>query len=289
MIITFDTADRTVIAALTEAYEDAVYHPGYFDEKPQMGKDVLVAFMTKAIQTAHGKAYRSRTLQPWLKKSALDWTESEAPTWLLRMLERVTIWKGVNWDHASDDLNVRIQDAEHAGVDDPGQPLDKPHKTIQQLVDAGVLKDERVPAQFLLEAEAVGSKIVNDAYYSNHLKTPHHYVILDIDYSVLALPSSTPGHYHLIFDKIISARQWRTLMKSLSRAGLIESGYSRWSRYRGEAYLRLPWIRKGSERDDAATAMSDWLLAEEGEEGRWARLLTKRRPEKPTAETPLSY
>ena len=71
-----------------------------------------------------------------------------------------------------------------------------------------------------------------------------HYPILDLDFPCYLIPSSTKDHYHLHMMKAVPWRQYKRLLKSLWKAGLIEEGYYRNSIRRGYSSARLPWIKK---------------------------------------------
>jgi hypothetical protein len=71
-----------------------------------------------------------------------------------------------------------------------------------------------------------------------------HMPVIDCDYPVYVVPSSTPGHYHLYLNKPISWKHYRRVLRAMSHAGLIEPGYYRASLKRRLTRVRLPWIRK---------------------------------------------
>jgi hypothetical protein len=71
-----------------------------------------------------------------------------------------------------------------------------------------------------------------------------HVVALDVDESVRLVPSSTPGHWHLVIDKPVSWPRYIEVLGALADAGIVERGYLDASIARGHTALRLPWIRK---------------------------------------------
>jgi hypothetical protein len=71
-----------------------------------------------------------------------------------------------------------------------------------------------------------------------------HKVAIDIDLPAVLIPSTTPGHYHLYIDQIMSWEVYTRLLDALAIAGVIEFGYARASKIRGCTSLRLPWIKK---------------------------------------------
>jgi len=73
----------------------------------------------------------------------------------------------------------------------------------------------------------------------------HHTVALDVDWPVRAIPSSTPGHYHLWIDcPPMPWWRYRRLLRALKQAGVIEPGYYSAAVARRATHLRLPWVRK---------------------------------------------
>lgn len=73
----------------------------------------------------------------------------------------------------------------------------------------------------------------------------HHTVAIDVDWPVRAIPSSTPGHYHLWIDcPPMPWWRYRRLLRALKQAGVIEPGYYSAAVARRATHLRLPWVRK---------------------------------------------
>lgn len=73
-----------------------------------------------------------------------------------------------------------------------------------------------------------------------------HKIVLDVDMPVVVLPSSTPGHHHLIIDKMLGYTEYFELVRALVRAGVVEPGYKDASIARGYTAVRLPWVKKGA-------------------------------------------
>lgn len=71
-----------------------------------------------------------------------------------------------------------------------------------------------------------------------------HKVVLDIDLPAQLIPSSTPGHFHLLIDKELTWGQYTGLLNELARVGIIEDGYVSASIARGHTAVRLPWVQK---------------------------------------------
>lgn len=71
-----------------------------------------------------------------------------------------------------------------------------------------------------------------------------HRPILDLDFPAALIPSTTPGHFHLYLDKEMTWDSYERLLKSLGRAGILESGYVSASIARAYTSVRLPWVKK---------------------------------------------
>ncbi|MBM4617922.1 hypothetical protein GS540_26565 [Rhodococcus hoagii] len=71
-----------------------------------------------------------------------------------------------------------------------------------------------------------------------------HKLLVDIDYPVVAIDSSTPGHSHLYIDKELTWDQVQKVLDVLAEVGLVEEGYVAASKRRGVTHLRVPWLKK---------------------------------------------
>lgn len=82
-----------------------------------------------------------------------------------------------------------------------------------------------------------------------------HAPVLDIDFPVFAIPSSTAGHFHLYFEKPVRWADYEELLKALANCGLIEEGYARASIARGATYVRVPTCVKGEKQPEPLDAI----------------------------------
>jgi hypothetical protein len=106
--------------------------------------------------------------------------------------------------------------------------------------DDGSVIDAGVPAD-IHDANVVRSV---DGFYGRR-----HHVLLDLDRQAHLVPSSTSGHFHLYVDMgsgVDEAAYFRFL-DAAADIGLIQRGYVNASKARGGSYLRLPWVKKGTE------------------------------------------
>lgn len=71
-----------------------------------------------------------------------------------------------------------------------------------------------------------------------------HLPIIDLDFPHQYVPSTTPGHGHLLLNVPISPLRWTLLMLGLYAGGVIELGFLVWSLRRGANFARLPGVKK---------------------------------------------
>lgn len=71
-----------------------------------------------------------------------------------------------------------------------------------------------------------------------------HYPVIDIDFPIKAIPSSTPGHFHLYIDMPIPWEKYMTILEAMADAGIVQPGYVAASIRRGHTDVRLPWCAK---------------------------------------------
>lgn len=74
-----------------------------------------------------------------------------------------------------------------------------------------------------------------------------HKVAIDLDMDAVLIPTSTPGHHHLIIDHELTWNAYVKLLKALAEAGLVQQGFVHAAELRGYTQLRTPWTRKVSE------------------------------------------
>lgn len=71
-----------------------------------------------------------------------------------------------------------------------------------------------------------------------------HTIMLDIDMTARLVESSTPGHFHLYIDRLLTWWQYRRLLRLLWKIGVIEKGFYKASLRRKATNLRPPWVEK---------------------------------------------
>lgn len=71
-----------------------------------------------------------------------------------------------------------------------------------------------------------------------------HAPVLDFDFPVAVIPSSTPGHSHVYLERAIPWCKYEPLLYALEEAGLIETGYYHASVARCASFVRKPDVNK---------------------------------------------
>ena len=119
--------------------------------------------------------------------------------------------------------------------------------TISTKDEDGDYTNETVPTDELEKAEVITSQS-QDHSFTGVLRELHR-PILDIDFPVAVIPSTTPGHNHLYIDKRLSWSDYKKLLTVLAEVGIIEWGYADASIEREHTAVRLPWVKKGEARE----------------------------------------
>lgn len=79
---------------------------------------------------------------------------------------------------------------------------------------------------------------------SSEVRTGVHMPVIDCDYGIQAVASSSPGHYHLYIDRELTWDQYKALLDGFKKAGLIEEGWYNNALRDKRSYVRLPHIKK---------------------------------------------
>lgn len=88
-----------------------------------------------------------------------------------------------------------------------------------------------------------------------------HKLVIDIDMPAVLVPSSTPGHFHLYVDNVMTWGQYVALLRALAAANIVEPGYVKAAERRGFTAVRLPWIKKpkaATPRVDASEGVAEF-------------------------------
>lgn len=76
-----------------------------------------------------------------------------------------------------------------------------------------------------------------------------HMPVIDCDYGIQTVASTTPGHYHLYIDKELTWEQYKALLDGFYAAGLIEKAWYQHALRHQRSYVRLPHIKKPKDTD----------------------------------------
>lgn len=111
------------------------------------------------------------------------------------------------------------------------------------------------------EVELEDANLITSLYtFGRHLNDGKgiHKVVLDIDMDAMLIPSTTPGHHHLIIDKALDWPDYVKVMDVLADVGIVEKGYVRAAKQKGYTGIRVPWVKKepGDPRRKSAFAMT---------------------------------
>lgn len=79
---------------------------------------------------------------------------------------------------------------------------------------------------------------------SSEVEPDKHLPVLDMDFPIRVIPSSTEGHGHLYIDKELTWEQYTALLEGFHKAGLIQDAWYRSALNDKRSYVRLPHIKK---------------------------------------------
>lgn len=111
----------------------------------------------------------------------------------------------------------------------------------------GGTKDEMVNEDADLEDANLLTSLVTYARGTNDGKGIHK-IVLDIDMPAMLIPSSTPGHHHLIIDRTLDWPVYVKLLDALAEAGIVEQAYVSVSKSKGYTAIRTPWTKKEDDK-----------------------------------------
>lgn len=82
---------------------------------------------------------------------------------------------------------------------------------------------------------------------SSKCRDNSHMPVLDIDFPVRLIESSTKGHFHLYIDVKMTWTQQCVLMAAMENAGIMQPGFRHFSERRGMSFCRPEWVKKPKE------------------------------------------
>lgn len=79
---------------------------------------------------------------------------------------------------------------------------------------------------------------------SSEVEPDKHLAVIDCDYPVIVMESSTPGHGHLYIEKEMTWEQYKALLEGMFKAGLIQKAWYENALKDKRTYVRLPHVKK---------------------------------------------
>ena len=76
--------------------------------------------------------------------------------------------------------------------------------------------------------------------YGSECEPGLHLAMFDVDIDAMLVPSRTPGHWHLYFDRRLTWRQYKKLMKAMAAADIIDRKWVSANLSRKQSFLRVP-------------------------------------------------
>jgi len=98
---------------------------------------------------------------------------------------------------------------------------------------------ERLKGTLPEYATTVSSTVLEDGR-----PTGKHTLMLDLDFPVTLMESTTTGHHHLYADRLMSWPQYKGVLRAMKNAGLIEKDYYKAACRQQATMLRPPWVKK---------------------------------------------
>lgn len=105
----------------------------------------------------------------------------------------------------------------------------------------------QMPANSNGVSSMITTKEADELLRTHHLHggiKSYHKLLLDIDHEAALIPSTTPGHYHLVIDFPIEEEDYFNVIDALAKAGIVEEGFAAAARRRKATWVRAPWERK---------------------------------------------
>jgi hypothetical protein len=146
-----------------------------------------------------------------------------------------------------------IKMCEYCFDDIAAEPVEPPEDAVHpfpgnvmmqiDLKDSYADADDRIPTTDLSKATVVTS-LVESQPTNDRSGGVVHRPVIDMDFPVKVIESSTPGHSHLYIDREIEWDDYVKLLEVMAEIGLVEPGYVSASKDRGFTALRLPWVKK---------------------------------------------
>jgi hypothetical protein len=118
------------------------------------------------------------------------------------------------------------------------------HPFFRKKVEEGEDSYGKWRVEVLRPARPQNAKIVSSQVIMDGRVTGYHTLMLDLDFPVTLMESSTAGHHHLYADHLMTWKQYKRVLDAMAKAGLIEEGYYRAALRQNATFLRPPWVKK---------------------------------------------
>jgi hypothetical protein len=118
------------------------------------------------------------------------------------------------------------------------------HPFFRKKVEEGEDSYGKFRVEVLQAARPQNAKIVSSRVLQDGKATKYHTLMLDLDYPVTLMESSTAGHHHLYADHLMTWKQYKRVLEAMAKAGLIEQGYYHAALRQEATFLRPPWVKK---------------------------------------------
>jgi hypothetical protein len=110
-----------------------------------------------------------------------------------------------------------------------------------------IKNDSEAPEGFtdydMLDADHASATLV-----SSLTETGLHMPAIDIDRECMLVPSSKPGHFHLLINVRMTEKEYMKLLKVMTKVGIVQRGFWQYSAKRRQSFVRYPGVTKDNEQ-----------------------------------------
>lgn len=137
------------------------------------------------------------------------------------------IWTPDTWDEDSEELPRGLYRADLTAEYSEDREIEFVGTTMQPTKIARAILAGKGP-------NLIGSKIHRDFGRD----VVYHAPLLDLDQKARVKKTSTRGHHHLILDQYVPEREYKKAMDALSKAGMVQRGFSAQIEKFGQTFVR---------------------------------------------------
>lgn len=88
------------------------------------------------------------------------------------------------------------------------------------------------------------ANLISSIPSSPNFRKGYHLPVIDLDLDCSLIPSSTPGHYHLYVNQLITHDNYKKLLEAMVECGIVQHGILEQFNREGFTCVRLPWVSK---------------------------------------------